>query len=129
MSEQTSLQRLVDAKLVSIATQREEALWIIAYGIEKFYITNDEKVAFLDAISKGAKWLDIRGNILTDKFLYIVLDDGMYEALKEKNSPHKDPFGKPYYMEEKEITPEEREKIKKAIERTRKILKERGVGK
>lgn len=129
---ETNLQKWSEKELISISSQREEALWEIVYGIDKFYLTNEEKEFLLDAFNKGHKYVDIKGNILTDKFLYITLDDEKYRYLKNKSIENIEynrfgfivtPLEKKYGEEIKEETEEQR----KAREKARNYLKEKGL--
>lgn len=79
--------------LTPLSEQREEALWAIVYGVDKFHITNEEKQYFLGSLQKGAKFVEIKGNVLTDKFLYIILDEEKYRRLETKYGPKFDKLG------------------------------------
>ncbi len=127
MSEQINLQKWSDIKLTPLKEQRKEALWEVVYGIEKFYLTNEEKQYFLNSLINGAKFVDIKGNILTDKFLYIGIDIDKYEQLKKSNlpsNPEYNPINNPVIIE---LTQEEKDKREKAKEKIKEILKEKGI--
>lgn len=51
--------------------RRKGAVWEITYGIEKLYLTDDEKEYFLDQVNQGLRWVEVNGYILTDKFTHI----------------------------------------------------------
>ena len=134
--ENQSLQKWNETKIVPIKEQRKEALWEVVYGIEKFYLTNEEKEYFLNALQSGAKFVDIKGNILTDKFLYISVDLDTYSQLKSKVKYSK--YGEPltplheeFYKEKEQATPEQIEEWEKnkeiARENARKTLRDKGL--
>lgn len=122
-----SLQKWNESELVPLKEQRAEALWEIVYGLEKFYLTNEEKQYFLNSMINGAKFVDIKGNILTDKFLYIGIDIDKYEDLKKegKKKTNNDSYNPLYPVEE--LTQEEQDARNIAREKTRNILKEKGI--
>jgi hypothetical protein len=121
--DQINLQKWDDANLVPLITQRKEAVWIIVYGLDKFYLTNEEKEYLLNSLEKGAKFVQIKGNVLTDKFLYITVDDVIYNELKkDANNSKFDGLGKSV-----PLSPEEEKKRNEAREKLRSILKEKGV--
>jgi len=109
------LRKWSEADLVSLTSQRYAALWIIAYGLERFYLTNEEKEYLLRSLENGARFVEIKGNILTDKFLYITLDDDKYSGLKRQSRPQP--------PEPSNISDEQR---RTNIEKLRE-LKERGI--
>ncbi len=121
-----NLQKWSDSELIPLKEQRDDALWEIVYGLEKFYLTNEEKQYFLNALEKGAKFVDIKGNILTDKFLYIGIDIDKYNELKKQNLPN-NPSYNPTSNSNIELTEEEKEKREKAREKIRQILIEKGI--
>ena len=132
MAGQTNLQKWSEEELVPLSDNREDALWIIVYGIDKFYLTNEEKQYFLKSLENGAKFVQIQGSILTDKFLYISLDEDKYAELKKRNHPDRDAFGGALVPRPLDtLSPEERAREEKkreaAREKTRQALKNIGV--
>lgn len=135
--EETSLQKSVNENLIyPIEDQRDNAIWVITYGIKNYYLTHDEKEAFLDALSKGVKWVDIRGNILTDKFLTISLDVDMYDFYKRQTRNNEkyskdgrllNPTDKEFFKPDLQETPEQ--KVKRGIKREelREVLRQKGI--
>lgn len=47
--------------------------WIVAFGTEKIYLTNEEAEFYMGELRKGQHVVMLRsGKILTDKFLYMI---------------------------------------------------------
>jgi hypothetical protein len=68
--------------------------WIVVIGIDKFYLTEKEKEYYLQAISSGAKFVDLGDKILGSNFQYMaqnaaieetkMLDEGRWFCSKGK---------------------------------------------
>ena len=122
--DQKELQKWNEAKLTLLSEQREEALWVIVYGIDKFYLTNEEKEFFVSHIKAGEKFVSIKGNLLSDRFLYISIDDEKYTELKHKNAPTADAFNNSYIPDNEEVvSPEEQEKNRERMDNLRRKIK------
>lgn len=46
--------------------------WVLTIGIEKFYLTEAEKEAYLGAVNKGAKYVEFDGMVLGNNFQSLV---------------------------------------------------------
>lgn len=114
---EASLQKWTDS--TTLMTQRSNAIWVVAYGIEKFYLTDAEKDYLLTSLEKGAKFVQIKGNVLTDKFMYIVRDIDEVKHTPINTVSQLDKYA--------DSTPEQQEKMQEVRTRVRAELKEKGI--
>lgn len=55
--------------------------WIVAFGTEKFYLTEEEAKYYMQALAQGKKFILLKsGRMLSDKALYIVPTDTFKET-------------------------------------------------
>lgn len=66
----TYLQKWTDFTDITNPT-RENTIWVVKYVHESYFLTDEEKKSFLEKLEKGAKYIDVKGNILTGGFLTI----------------------------------------------------------
>ena len=55
---------------------RDEAKWEVSFAFDgsvNFFLTDTEKEYYLRTLSAGAKFVEIRGNVLSGQFLFIRL--------------------------------------------------------
>lgn len=70
---------------------RENAKWEACYsfdGSANFYLTDSEKEYFVSTLSKGAKFVEIRGNVLSGQFLYMRLSGDWLRKSRTSNLDH-----------------------------------------
>ncbi len=114
------LQKCDNKEFVALSEERKGVSWLIVYGLDKFYLTDDERQYFLDSIEGGAKFVQIKGNILTDRFSHITKVEVEHEDWKDARIPFR-------HENEPEITDEEQARRDKAREKCRRILTEKGI--
>ena len=96
---QQSLQRynIPQVKVANLSNYaRDEAVWKVSYDYQDrnvYYLTNDEKEAFLYDLSRGANYVDIKGYILSGKFLTISLCEDKYRELTRKSLSEDEIYG------------------------------------
>lgn len=124
-------QKWID-KPATISEQRNGAIWVVAYGLDKFYLTNKEKDHLLNSLQSGARFVEIKGNVLTDKFMYITVEEEEYNRLEAearvRNKPEMPEFEP---VETKQLTAEEVEekriKDEETVKRAREHLYNKGI--
>jgi len=62
--------------------------WILTIGIDKFYLTEKEKVFYLESIDKGAKYISIGDKILGTTFQTLI-NKSVIEETKALNEGKK----------------------------------------
>jgi len=84
MSEQ-SMQKWENKNITDRRSQFfKERYWEIVYGTEKFYLTDEEKEYLLKSVQRGAKLIELKDMVLTDRFLYIAPN---YELIRGERTP------------------------------------------
>lgn len=76
--------QLSENKEVLTSSKRPKAVWKVCYSYDdrtSFYLTDKEKNFFVRELSKGNKFVDIKGNLLGANFLHVSLDE--YKTHKE----------------------------------------------
>lgn len=61
-----------------------ELVWEVAFGTERFYLTNDEKEFYVGELKKGSKFVELEGLVLTDRPLYIAPNEYVMRELRRK---------------------------------------------
>ncbi len=86
MAQELQKYELPDLQVVNIGNaNREYAIWEVMYdyaGNNTYYLTDEEKNNFLAALERGAMYVDIKGYILSNKFITIRLCESKYRSLK-----------------------------------------------
>ncbi len=68
--------------------------WCIVIGIDKFYLTEQEKNYYLTSINKGAKYVDLGGMVLGPNFQSLVSLDTIEESKQLEEGKFKCEYGR-----------------------------------
>jgi len=82
-----SLQKWAEIKkIVDITSDsRESAIWQVTYVGSKIYLTTEEKEFLLAELEKGAKYINIKDQVLTGGFISILVNPEMKEQSRYKD--------------------------------------------
>lgn len=68
--------------------------WVIVIGIDKFYLTEEEKTYYLKAVGSGVKFVDLGDKILGTNFQYMAKDSAYEETKMIEEGKYQCKFGK-----------------------------------
>ena len=69
--------------------------WIIAFAVEKFYVTEEDAKFYMEQVASGKKFIALRnGMMLSDRALYIIPSDVIEESKQLAEGKQRCEFGK-----------------------------------